>query len=68
MSLTEMMQQFQIVETILKGQPNVNFVLCEFMLNPRFLRKLDLLILIGKQKESASTADERDIGRRTSQS
>ena len=31
----------------------------------RLLRKLDLLILIGNQKESASSANKRDIGRRT---
>ena len=36
-----------------------------FMLNPRLLRKLDLLILIGNPKESASSADKRDTGRRT---
>ena len=36
-----------------------------FMLNLRLLRKLNLLILIGNQKESALSADKRDIGRRT---
>ena len=36
-----------------------------FLLNLRLLRNLDLLIIIGNQKESASSADKRDIGRRT---
>ena len=45
-----------------KGIKQINQV---FMLNPRLLRKLDLLILIGNQNESASSAEKRNIGRRT---
>ena len=44
-----------------KGIKQINQL---FMLNLRLLRKIDLLILIGNQKKSASSADKRDIGRR----
>ena len=47
------------------GRKRIKQISQVFMPNPRFLRKLDLLILIGNQKESASSEDKRDIGRKT---
>ena len=47
------------------GRKGINKISQVFMLNLRLLRNLDLLILIGNQKESASSVDKRDIGRRT---
>ena len=47
------------------GRKGIKQISQVFMLNLRLLRKLDLLILIGNQKESASSADKRDIGKRT---
>ena len=46
------------------GRKGIKQISHVFMLNPILLRKLDLLILIGNQKESASSADKRDTGRR----
>ena len=47
------------------GRKGIKQISQVFMLNLRLLRKLDLLILIGNQKESASSAKKRDIGIRT---
>ena len=46
------------------GRKGIKQISQVFMLNLRLLRKLDLLVLIGNQKESASSADKRDIVRR----